>query len=350
VVAGISAIPKLNMKSKCRICRDENGACIKCHVKECQHVFHPLCARDAGLHMVASRVDKEDCIAFCPKHTRELKAGRNAPKDNKQSSQHSCHTCGTSEGQSEDDHMYTCSSCHVSVHQKCYFIKPGTMRMDWQCDLCLVNPRGSETKCVICSYAGGAMVRCEGKSGNWAHVACALWMPGTRVGQAGTIHQSVTPASQRKQQDLYCLCRKPYEEGVLMVGCDDCNNWFHPRCVGISEKKAEELDFYQCPGCRGDAPSSEGMGNFGGSPSVLNDVLALPGIDVLDNSIMQLEEDEDLLQLGSALGGIDSMNSPDFDFDAMTVPAERRGKRDRGWSPEPMDDVEGMGSPKRKRR
>ena len=59
---------------------------------------------------------------------------------------------------------------------------------------------------------------------------------------------------------------------------------------------------------------------------------------------------QDLLQLGSALGGIDSMNSPDFDFDAMTVPAERRGKRDRGWSPEPMDDVEGMGSPKRKRR
>ena len=35
VVVGITAITKLNMTSKCRICRDKHGARIRCHVNAC---------------------------------------------------------------------------------------------------------------------------------------------------------------------------------------------------------------------------------------------------------------------------------------------------------------------------
>ena len=27
--------------------------------------------------------------------------------------------------------------------------------------------------------------------------------------------------------ELYCICRKTHEPGVLMIGCDKCYGWFH---------------------------------------------------------------------------------------------------------------------------
>lgn len=34
------------------------------------------------------------------------------------------------------------------------------------------------------------------------------------------------------------------------VGCDDCEDWFHPACVGISAEVAESMDTYLCPTCK----------------------------------------------------------------------------------------------------
>ncbi|RXK35274.1 hypothetical protein M231_07472 [Tremella mesenterica] len=51
---------------------------------------------------------------------------------------------------------------------------------------------------------------------------------------------------------VYCICRKPYSqepENVVMVGCDACDDWFHPPCVGLSGKQVETLDSYICKSC-----------------------------------------------------------------------------------------------------
>lgn len=42
------------------------------------------------------------------------------------------------------------------------------------------------------------------------------------------------------------------------VGCDDCEGWFHPTCVGITQEEAEASDTYVCPTCRskGSNPSN----------------------------------------------------------------------------------------------
>jgi COMPASS component SPP1 len=32
-----------------------------------------------------------------------------------------------------------------------------------------------------------------------------------------------------KSEDLYCICKQP--ETADMIGCDDCDNWFHPKCL-----------------------------------------------------------------------------------------------------------------------
>lgn len=53
-----------------------------------------------------------------------------------------------------------------------------------------------------------------------------------------------------KESELYCLCRKPYDETKVYVGCDSCLGWFHCSCVGITEQQAEEIDKYFCPDCQ----------------------------------------------------------------------------------------------------
>ncbi len=43
----------------------------------------------------------------------------------------------------------------------------------------------------------------------------------------------------------YCLCRGPSDG--WMIGCEDCDDWFHGRCVGLQE--SDEVDNYICPRC-----------------------------------------------------------------------------------------------------
>jgi len=49
---------------------------------------------------------------------------------------------------------------------------------------------------------------------------------------------------------LFCLCRQPYDTRKFMVGCDVCEDWFHPRCVNITVQEAESIQHFICPNCR----------------------------------------------------------------------------------------------------
>lgn len=60
----------------------------------------------------------------------------------------------------------------------------------------------------------------------------------------------------RETQELYCLCRQPYDESQFYICCDLCNNWFHGRCVGILQSEAEFIDEYICPNCQRNSSSS----------------------------------------------------------------------------------------------
>ena len=53
------------------------------------------------------------------------------------------------------------------------------------------------------------------------------------------------------QAPLYCLCQQPYEGVTFMVACDHCNQWFHGKCVNISEEDAKKAKGgYICPNCK----------------------------------------------------------------------------------------------------
>ncbi|KAJ3003564.1 hypothetical protein NUW54_g5232 [Trametes sanguinea] len=52
----------------------------------------------------------------------------------------------------------------------------------------------------------------------------------------------------RKSSKTYCICKKP-DDGSPMIRCASCKDWFHFRCVELSEKDAEEIQLYICPSC-----------------------------------------------------------------------------------------------------
>jgi COMPASS component SPP1 len=48
---------------------------------------------------------------------------------------------------------------------------------------------------------------------------------------------------------LFCICRKP-DDHKYMIACDGgCDDWFHSRCVNISEDEGKLIDKFICPNC-----------------------------------------------------------------------------------------------------
>jgi hypothetical protein len=57
------------------------------------------------------------------------------------------------------------------------------------------------------------------------------------------------------------VCQKPYEGFYL--GCESCEGWFHPPCIGLSETEANRFDtnpdaVFLCPECSSSSSSSGG--------------------------------------------------------------------------------------------
>jgi len=56
-----------------------------------------------------------------------------------------------------------------------------------------------------------------------------------------------------EDEELFCVCRRPYRKEQFMVMCEQCEQWFHPRCVGFSDqvvRRAHKSHFF-CAQCSG---------------------------------------------------------------------------------------------------
>lgn len=66
-----------------------------------------------------------------------------------------------------------------------------------------------------------------------------------------------------EEEEEACLarpCKRPSSDEVDWVQCDTCEQWYHNLCVGITAKKATELDSYVCPYCKIPPLSTAGEG------------------------------------------------------------------------------------------
>lgn len=75
----------------------------------------------------------------------------------------------------DGNEMVFCDSCNICVHQACYgitHIPDG----EWLCRPCKELGYKKDLPCVLCPNTGGAL-KPTSQPGEWAHVACALWIP-----------------------------------------------------------------------------------------------------------------------------------------------------------------------------
>uniref|UniRef100_A0A672YZE9 CXXC-type zinc finger protein 1 n=1 Tax=Sphaeramia orbicularis TaxID=375764 RepID=A0A672YZE9_9TELE len=65
-----------------------------------------------------------------------------------------------------------------------------------------------------------------------------------------------TSSMEGENAPLYCICRKP-DINCFMIGCDNCNEWFHGHCINITEKMAKAIREWYCMRCRDKNPLLE---------------------------------------------------------------------------------------------
>ena len=73
--------------------------------------------------------------------------------------------------------------------------------------------------------------------------------PDASISAAETIDpKELLVEEKRTPKQLYCICRTSADD-ELMIQCDTCGEWYHTRCLGISEEEATSLERYDCPNC-----------------------------------------------------------------------------------------------------
>lgn len=76
-------------------------------------------------------------------------------------------------------------------------------------------------------------------------------MSSSKPNKAKTSVPSKGKVQGGKTQKHYCLSKEANPKG-LMVLCSECNDWFHPQCVGISEDIAKRVHLFICLECKSD--------------------------------------------------------------------------------------------------
>lgn len=54
--------------------------------------------------------------------------------------------------------------------------------------------------------------------------------------------------SEYEDNTPYCYCQKP-DDGNFMIECHSCSDWFHGKCVNITEKEGKSIDKFLCKNC-----------------------------------------------------------------------------------------------------
>ncbi|KJE91122.1 hypothetical protein CAOG_002306 [Capsaspora owczarzaki ATCC 30864] len=72
---------------------------------------------------------------------------------------------------------------------------------------------------------------------------------GNGNGNAAAAAAAAAVSSAGSDEELYCLCKKPYDSSLFMIECNVCHDWFHGECVNVTPAQADSIDKYHCPAC-----------------------------------------------------------------------------------------------------
>jgi hypothetical protein len=53
-------------------------------------------------------------------------------------------------------------------------------------------------------------------------------------GAEGAEEEEQQQEEQEEEEEVYCVCQGAKDPTRDFIGCDSCNGWFHPECVGTT--------------------------------------------------------------------------------------------------------------------
>ncbi|XP_071791651.1 uncharacterized protein [Asterias amurensis] len=60
--------------------------------------------------------------------------------------------------------------------------------------------------------------------------------------------QALIDVKPDEKPKLFCICKTP-DDGGFYLGCDSCQGWFHPVCVGVAQQDAKKDGAWHCHAC-----------------------------------------------------------------------------------------------------
>ncbi|KAF0902609.1 hypothetical protein E2562_018101 [Oryza meyeriana var. granulata] len=169
-----------------------------------------------------------------------------------------CDVCCLGESGASSNRMLHCSSCEVSVHQKCYgvHIVPD---QTWLCAWCKSirsarrqtrsdAGRTALTPCMLCPKEKGALKPVKWESdqiadgGNlkFVHLFCSLWAPEVVVEDMDTMEPVTNVGDiQENRTKLVCSLCKVMHGACIRCSHGACRTCFHPICARESKHQME---------------------------------------------------------------------------------------------------------------
>lgn len=70
------------------------------------------------------------------------------------------------------------------------------------------------------------------------------------AGPQETFSNSHSKDEEVEGEKSYCgECGLEYQQGEFWIGCDDCDQWFHGKCMKVTPSKARRMKIFRCSPC-----------------------------------------------------------------------------------------------------
>ncbi|KAK3030295.1 hypothetical protein RJ639_038388 [Escallonia herrerae] len=145
-----------------------------------------------------------------------------------------CHYCNMGDLGDQLNRLFVCSSCGVTVHQRCYGVQDGTVGQ-WLCSLCKQKNESQsiDRPCLLCPRKGGALKpvrkrgpeRDSGLPMEFVHLFCCQWIPEVYIEDTRTMEPVVNVEGIKEtRRKLVChLCKVKCGAGVRIPTFAYCN-------------------------------------------------------------------------------------------------------------------------------
>ncbi|GMP47136.1 hypothetical protein CsSME_00015038 [Camellia sinensis var. sinensis] len=167
-----------------------------------------------------------------------------------------CHYCSLGDTGDQLNRLIVCSSCNVSVHQRCYGVQDNVAD-SWLCSWC--NQRNalqsSDRSCLLCPKQGGALkpvskkgVGSEnGGSMEFVHLFCCQWMPEVYIKDTRTMEPVMNiEGIKETRRKLVCFLCKVKCGACVRCSNGTCRTSFHPICAREAKHRMEIWGKFGC--------------------------------------------------------------------------------------------------------